>query len=255
MAADIVDEPDSAGGKQVIARAAAVLRALEGQRAGLSLAQIAKAANLPRTTVHRIVSALEAQQLVISGVGGVRLGPALLRLATSAHTDVSVIARPFIEALGQATRESVNLSVFRGLHAISIDQYPCDQELRVISPIGTAFPIHSTAHGKALLADMPDEAVRQLLSTRLEQRTAATIRDPDALLAHLAGARAQGYAVDIEEHARGVCGIGVVLHTGLAERYALSIAVPALRFGEQQDALLAALLRCKAEIEAGFISA
>lgn len=253
MTADLPDEPDSAGGKQVIARAAAVLRALEGQRTGLSLAQIAKAANLPRTTVHRIVTALEAQQLVISGVGGVRLGPALLRLATSAHTDVNVIARPFIEALGQATRETVNLSVFRGLHAISIDQYPCDQELRVISPIGTAFPIHSTAHGKALLADMPEATCRQLLAGRLEQRTAATISDPDALLAHLAGVRAQGYAIDMEEHARGVCGLGVVLQTGLTERYALSLAVPALRFVEQQPALVAAIFRCKAEIEAGFI--
>jgi DNA-binding IclR family transcriptional regulator len=38
------------------------------------LAEVAEASNLPRTTVHRIVSALEAQQLIISDVGGVRLG-------------------------------------------------------------------------------------------------------------------------------------------------------------------------------------
>ena len=250
---DAADDKDAGNGKQVIARAAAVLRALEGQNAGLSLAQIAKASGLPRTTVHRIVSGLEAQQMVISGAGGVRLGPALLRLAASAHTDVAVIARPFIEALGRATRETVNLSVFRGVHAISIDQYPCDQELRVISPIGTAYPIHSTAHGKALLGDMPDSVVRQLLDGPLEARTPATIGSLDALLSHLAGVRRQGYAVDIEEHARGVCGLGVVLHTGLNERYALSLAVPALRYMESQDKLLPAILRCKAEIEASFI--
>jgi DNA-binding IclR family transcriptional regulator len=248
------DDKDGGSGKQVIARAAAVLRALEGQSSGLSLAQIAKASDLPRTTVHRIVSSLEAQQLVISGAGGVRLGPALLRLATSAHTDVAVIARPFIEALGRATRETVNLSVFRGVHAISIDQYPSDQELRVISPIGTAFPIHSTAHGKAFLGEMSDAAVKQLLSSRLEQRTAATISELPPLLAHLATVREQGYAIDIEEHARGVCGIGVVLNTGLSERYALSLALPALRFAESRDKLLPAILRCKAEIEAGFVS-
>lgn len=249
------DDKEAGSGKQVIARAAAVLRALEGQSAGLSLAQLAKAADLPRTTVHRIVGALEAQQLVISGTGGVRLGPALLRLAASAHTDVAVIARPFIESLGRATRETVNLSVFRGVHAISIDQYPSDQELRVISPIGTAYPIHSTAHGKALLGDMADSAVRQLLDTRLEQRTANTISDVDALLAHLPRVRKQGYAIDMEEHARGVCGLGVVLHTGMSERYALSLALPQLRFAEQQQFLVAAMMRCKAEIEAGFIQA
>jgi DNA-binding IclR family transcriptional regulator len=246
-------EDKDGGGKQVIARAAAVLRALEGQTAGLSLAQVAKATGLPRTTVHRIVSALEAQQMAISGVGGVRLGPALLRLAASAHTDVTIIARPFIEALGRATRETVNLSVFRGLHAISIDQYPSDQELRVISPIGTAFPIYTTAHGKAFLADMHDDAVRALLPAKPEQRTPSTIAEFDVLLANLKVGRADGYAVDIEEHARGVCGLGVVLQTGLNERYAVSLAVPALRFHEQRAALVAALVRCKAEIESSFI--
>ncbi|RFQ00861.1 hypothetical protein D0O09_17210 [Pseudomonas putida] len=40
----------------------------------------------------------------------------------------------------------------KGLHAISVDQYPSDQELRVVSPVGRAFPIHCTAHGKALLS-------------------------------------------------------------------------------------------------------
>lgn len=247
------NEEKDGGGKQVIARAAAVLRALEGQTGGLSLAQIAKATGLPRTTVHRIVLALEAQQMAISGAGGVRLGPALLRLAASAHTDVTVIARPFIEALGRATRETVNLSVFRGLHAISIDQYPSDQELRVISPIGTAFPINTTAHGKAFLADMSDAAVRDLLPKQLEQRTPATIAEFGALLADLTVARENGYAVDNEEHARGVCGLGVVLQTGLNERYAISLAVPALRFHEQRAALIAALGRCKAEVESSFI--
>lgn len=247
------DDKEVGNGKQVIARAAAVLRALERQNSGQSLAQLAKAAGLPRTTVHRIVGALEAQQLVISGPGGVRLGPALLRLAASAHTDVAAIARPFIEALGRATRETVDLSVLRGVHAISIDQYACDQELRVISPIGTAYPIHSTAQGKALLADMSGMDVKQLLDAPLEQRTANTIIGIDALLAELTSVRTRGYAFDMEEHARGVCGVGVVLHTGLRERYALSLALPSLRFAEQRQPLVNALLRCKAEIEAGFI--
>jgi DNA-binding IclR family transcriptional regulator len=244
------EENESNSGKQVIARAAAVLRTLENQTAGLSLAQIAKGAGLPRTTVHRIVTALEAQQLVSSGPGGVKLGPAIARLAASAHTDVVAVLRPYAEALGRRTRETVDVCVYRGQHAVSVDQYCSDQELRVVSAVGTAYPIHCTAHGKALLAGLSDDALGQLFGERLDARTDRTITELGQLLPQLAQVRAQGYAVDLEEHAPGVCGIGVALNTGTSERYALSLGVPALRFHTKQEALLSALLQCRAEVEA-----
>ena len=245
------DEVEPAGGKQVIARAAAVLKALENQASGLSLSQIAKAADLPRTTVHRIVGSLEAQQFVITAEDGIRLGPALMRLAASAHTDIVAIARPFIETLGRKTRETVDLCVYRGLHAISVDQYACDQELRVVSAVGTAFPAHCTAHGKALLAHLPNDELDALLhGVRLERRTDSTLTTLAALKAELERTRERSIAIDRQEHARGVCGIGVILRTGRSERYALSLAVPSLRFDEQLALLQAAILQCKAEIEA-----
>src|SRR5689334_12557813 len=74
---------------QVIARAAAILRALEDEAAGLSLGQIAQRVNLARSTVQRIVAALEAEKFLIAASpnGRVRLGPTILRLAASARTD------------------------------------------------------------------------------------------------------------------------------------------------------------------------
>lgn len=238
-------------GKQVIARAAAVLNALENQREGLSVGQISSITALPRTTVHRLAAALEAQQLVISGPGGFRLGPALARLATSAHTDVIALSRPAVEGLGRKTRETVDVSVLRGVHAISVNQYVSDQELRVISPVGTAFPLHCTAHGKALLASMEACDVTGLLKGEpLERRTARSLCEMDSLLTEIEAIRKAGIAVDREEHARGVCGLGVTLNTGLGERYTLSLAVPAVRFDEGLQSLSAALLRCKAEVEA-----
>lgn len=245
----MAEEMEGAG-RQVIARAAAVLKTLENQRTGLNLSQIAKASGLPRTTVHRIVAALEAQQMVINGVGGVKLGPALVRLAASAHTDIVGLARPHVEILGRRTRETVDVSVYRGLHAISVDQYPSDQELRVVSPVGTAFPIHCTAHGKALLGAFSDDYLRQLLSAPLERRTPATLTDVDAVIASVGAARGKGWSMDDEEHARGVCAMGIYLRSGLAEHYAISLAVPALRFHENIEGLTAALLQCKAQIEA-----
>nr|WP_017348291.1 IclR family transcriptional regulator C-terminal domain-containing protein [Pantoea sp. A4] len=95
-----------------------------------------------------------------------------------------------------------------------------------------------------------DKEVLQLLSPQPEKRTSLSLETPEAILADLIVTRTQRYATDIEEHARGVCGIAVSLRTGPGERYALSIAVPAQRFSEQRSRLLAALMQCRAEIEA-----
>ncbi|TFY88284.1 IclR family transcriptional regulator [Pseudomonas kairouanensis] len=243
------EQEEGASGKQVIARAASVLKALENQRSGLTLSQISKASGLPRTTVHRLVTALEAQQFVMSGSDGVRLGPALVRLAASAHTDIISIARPFIEALGRTTRETVDLCVYRGHHSVLVDQYPSDRELRVVSALGTAFPIHCTAHGKAILAELPLDLLDSLLERRLDQRATNTIYDKDRLLEELAAIRDRGYAIDEQEHAEGVYGISVFLRTGLSDHYAIAVAVPQLRYDREADQILHALRKCKAEIE------
>lgn len=245
----MIEQEDGASGKQVIARAASVLKVLENQRSGLTLSQISKASGLPRTTVHRIVNALEAQQFVMSTTDGVRLGPALVRLAASAHTDIISIARPFIEALGRTTRETVDLCVYRGHHSVLVDQYPSDRELRVVSPVGTAFPIHCTAHGKAILAELPEDLLESLLDRRLEQRATNTINDKARLLKELEGIRKSGYAIDAQEHAMGVYGIGVFLRTALSDHYAIAVAMPQLRFEREGEQIIHALLKCKVEIE------
>lgn len=244
------DEGSETSGKQVIARAAAVLRALEGCQAGLSLAELTRASGLPRTTTHRIVQALEVQHLVATSPSGIRLGPALARLAASAHTDIVGLARPHIENLGRRLRETVLFSARRAEHAIAIDQFVSDQELRVVAPPGAALPLHCTAHGIALLAEMSDVEVEKLMSGPLDARTSNTVTTIAALIAKLQDVRGDGFAVDREEHAYGICAIGVVINTNTVERYALSIAAPSSRFDNLSSVLKPAIFQCKVAIEA-----
>ncbi len=109
---------------QVITRAVNVLRALEGEPEGLSLAQIAQRVGLARSTVQRIVDALRAEQFVMaaSPTAGVRLGPALIRLAASACVEFDQITRPIMAELSQAVGETVDLSVLKGNSAVFTDQ-------------------------------------------------------------------------------------------------------------------------------------
>ncbi len=91
-------EDEKTGGIQVIARAAKILNALGEHPGGMSLGEIAHAVDLPRSTVQRIVAALDSAELVrSSGAGGLRLGPALLKLLASVNTDVVDLVKPLLE--------------------------------------------------------------------------------------------------------------------------------------------------------------
>ncbi|MDE1150012.1 MAG: IclR family transcriptional regulator [Azospirillaceae bacterium] len=236
-----MDQDKDGNSGQVVARAAAVLRALENQPQGVTLAVLARATDLPRSTVQRLVAALQAQQMAAVADGRITLGPAILRLAGAAFVDVVSVARPHVEALGRATLETVNLSVLRGNHAILVDQVASERELRVVTPVGTALPLYCTAHGKALLAAMDDAEIERRLAGTWERRTERTVATLPALLADLGGVRGAGIAMDVGENIHGVCGVGITLDTRTPERYALSIVMPAVRFEGSRDAICAAM--------------
>jgi DNA-binding IclR family transcriptional regulator len=235
---------------QVIARAAAILRTLEGEDAGLSLGKIAERVGLARSTVQRIVNALTAEDLLIaaSPTGRVTFGPALLRLAGSA-TNFAALTRPYLLRLAADLQETVDLAIIRNRQAIFIDQVEGSHRLRAVSAIGEAFPLHCTANGKAYLATLADETVRQLLGPTLERRTPRSIVDVNALLADLKGTRASGVAVDREEHTAGICAIGIALNDRTGHPHAISVPVPTGRFDAIAGQIRRRLLEVKADLQ------
>lgn len=139
----IGDEDKSAGiGVQVIARAASVLRALEGKPEGLSLAQIAREVGLARSTVQRIVAALAAEDFVSEAQPGrgVRIGAGLARIAASISSNLTDILHPYLVALRDEVGETVDLSILSGGSAVFIDQIAGQQRLVALSGIGERFP-------------------------------------------------------------------------------------------------------------------
>jgi IclR family transcriptional regulator, acetate operon repressor len=236
---------------QVIARAGAILRALENESAGLSLGQIAQRVHLARSTVQRIVAALVAEKLVIaaSPTGRVRLGPAILRLAASVHTDFVTVVRPFLTRLSHELRETVDLATVKGDHLVFIDQVIGPQRLRTVSAVGESFPLSCTANGKAYLAELDDREIAQLIGRRFEARTANTLTTLPALLADLKSVRKTGVAFDREEHTVGISAAGVALRDLAGNTVAISVPVPTARFKEHQARIAARLLATKRAIE------
>jgi DNA-binding IclR family transcriptional regulator len=236
---------------QVIARAAAILRALEEQPAGLSLGQIAQRVALARSTVQRIVAALAAEKLLIaaSPTGRVRLGPTILRLAASARTDFVATARPFLVRLSDELSETVDLATIKHDHLIFVDQVIGPQRLRAVSAIGETFPLYCTANGKAYLAQLDEVAVARLVGTHFERRTANTITRLDDLLKELKTVRKSGVAFDREEHSVGICAAGVVMRDPLGNDLAISVPVPAQRFYAQEKLIAQRLLATRRSLD------
>jgi DNA-binding IclR family transcriptional regulator len=237
---------------QVIARAATILRALEEENAGLSLGQIAQRVNLARSTVQRIVAALETESLVIAATpnGRVRLGPAILRLAASVRSDFISSARPFLERLSGELQETVDLSVVKKDHLVFIDQVIAPQRLRTVSAVGETFPLYCTANGKAYLAQLTEASVEKLIGRTYAPRTPNTLTRIDALMEELAKVRANnGVAFDREEHTLGICAAGVALRDPLGNSVAISVPVPSQRFDDQQTRIAERLLATKRAME------
>lgn len=243
-----------AGQIQVIARAAAVLRALENQERGLSLGQIASAVSLPRSTVQRIVGALEAEQFVIATAasGGVRLGPALLRLAESVNTHALEIIKPMILELSAALQETVDVSVPKHDFLVFVDQVVGPQRLRTVSAVGEAFPLYCTANGKAFLATLSEEEVLRRIGRAYEARTPATLTQFSALKEELAKIRAHGYAVDHEEHAPGISAAGILIYDMLGNPLMISVPVPSSRFEKNREEIIRQLRHAKQVLQARF---
>jgi len=239
----------------VIARAADVLRALEGCEQGLSLGQLAKQLNLPKSTVQRIVAALDHENFVIasSPQSGVRLGPAIARIAQSVRFQLAEAVRPYLEQLAQRTGETVDLAVLHGAKAVFVDHIEGTQRLRATSAVGVSFPLHCSANGKAMLAALDDKALSQLKnSIPLTRFTPYSISKWSELQSEIKQIRRTGIAVDREEHTLGISAVGTSIVGPEGEIAAISVPTPSIRFAQKTKDLKAALTDCRDQLIARF---
>lgn len=235
---------DARSSVQVLARALEILRLLGTFPAGLTQTEIGERLSLPRSTVSRLLMALEAEGFVV-GVGArgrYRLGPELVRLASAARRHAWMELRPMLVELSAQVGETVDLSVLEGDRAVFVDQVVASNRLRAVSAVGDSFPLHASANGKAMLASMPGADRKRVLAARLDRLTPNTITTAAELRRELEVIDKDGVAYDREEQTEGVCAVGAVIGTVDHDLLAVSIPVPAQRFGEREQELHDTLL-------------
>lgn len=177
---------------------------------GIPLARLAPAAGLNRSTAYSLLSSLVALGLLdLPPDGrGYRLGVKHLArgLAVQRGLDLMSCAGDALRGLCRATGETVNLAVPQRDAALIVESVEGTFAIRATGYVGTPSPYHATACGKALLAFLPQDERAALLDRTLRAYTPHTITDRSALEAELARIRAEGCALDMEEHEPGgVC--------------------------------------------------
>ncbi len=221
------------GGAQSVDRAITVLEIIAA-RGHASVAEISTEVGVHRSTISRLLSALEGRGMVeVAGSRGrYRLGSGLLRLASSVSgpLDVTVQGAEICERLAAELGETVNIAVTRGDSAVNVYQAAGSGAITVDSWVGRPTPLHATSSGKILLASFDDRALDAALAHRLDAFTPQTVTDPVELARQLVEARSRGFAVTIGELEEGLNAIAApVRDAGGSVIAALSTSAPGYR--------------------------
>lgn len=160
-------------------------------------------------------------------------------------------ARPVMEQVRDAIRETVQLAVLDGRFNVYIGKVDGGRPLTLASEIGRRLPAHATGLGKMLLSDLSWDEYQVTLGTDdLERFTEHTITDKQGLFRHLADIRKRGYSADHEELTEGVHCIAVPIRDHSTRVVAaMSVSAPKFRFNrDRKREALNHLQRAAAEL-------
>ena len=219
-------DPESRDGLQVLSRAASALDEIATAPGQLGLA---------KSTARRLlVGLVDVGFAAVDSAGRYRLGDRLLGLSSADGAHLAAAVRPVIEAVADATGETVDVSVLRGDQMWFVDQIESTHRLRAVSAIGGRFPLLGTANGKAALAALDDAELDAVLA-RQSPDMARTLRD------QISPVRAGGLAFDRDEHTAGISAAGIAGRLPGGHVVAVSVPAPTDRFTLREEVIVEAL--------------
>lgn len=232
-------------GAQAALRAIRLLKLFTAEAPELQLADISTLSGLNKTTTHRLLQALQSEELLNRNPvsGSYRLGSAMMALGVQAlsSNDLRLRARPLLKRLAEETGETATLEVPIDDTMLILDEVSSKHVVGASGNVGTRWPIHATSTGKAYIAFEMDGTHR--LRAQLSSLTAKTITRIDVLEKQLADIRRRGYAETVDELEEGFSWVGAVVRDGMGEVLgALSICGPSQRMSENRRAQLGATL-------------
>ncbi|MGM7699149.1 IclR family transcriptional regulator domain-containing protein [Microbacterium sp. A84] len=254
-AAPAADSAPSADFVQSLARGLAVIRTFDGEPAELSLAEVARRADIPRAAARRFLRTLEHLGYVRATADArFLLTPRVLELGYGYLSSLSLpeIVQPHLDALSRQIGESVSVAVLDGADIVYVARAAARRIMSVRITIGTRLPAFATSMGRVLLAALREpEAGTILDATQLVAHTPRTRADRADLVAEIERVRSQGWAMVDGELEEGLRSIAVPLTTRAGVTAALNVSTSTAR-GKADDVraeLLPALQEAASRIE------
>jgi DNA-binding IclR family transcriptional regulator len=197
-----------------VERAFSIIEMLASAKRGLTLAEIARGLDLPRSSTHYVLVTLERRGYLQRSEGGGRyiFTSKLFALANSTLSRLRIReqARPVLRALMEETGLTVHLAILDQNEAVIIEKVepPAD---RLATWVGKRMPLHCTGTGKALMAYLPQAVRDQVISYGLIRYNDNTIVSVRKMNQELERIRQVEYALDDEEETVGLRCIGAAI--------------------------------------------
>ncbi|EKF19583.1 IclR family transcriptional regulator [Nitratireductor pacificus] len=227
-------------GVGLLHKAFQILELFSPEQSSWTQVEIGRAADLPRSTVSRLVRYLCARGYLSfhERSGRYTLGFSAIELGrrAQAQLDLAAFAEDVLEDLARRTRETVMLTGFNpaALHVVCLAQIPSQHGvLRVYETVGATFPLYAGASTKPVLAHLPEAVIERVLAGPMPPINPEWTTKPDHLRADIERTRQRGFAVSFEETYPGVAGVGAaILGPDGRPLGSLAVAAPLQRMSE-----------------------
>jgi DNA-binding IclR family transcriptional regulator len=200
-----LDIAEHQAGTQTLLRGLAILEAAAAD--AHDMRAFAAVLGTTRSTTHRLVNSLVQARYLRQTPNGYQLGPKLIELGMIAleQMPLTAVARPHLERLAQATRDTIHLGVRDGDDVLYIDKIPGQRGLEMRSRVGHRMPLASTGIGKALMLDLRPQEWEALFHASRRALASVTFRpesrpDKPVFLHRLVRYAAGGFTFDLEEN-------------------------------------------------------
>jgi DNA-binding IclR family transcriptional regulator len=228
-----------------------ILEVLARTGRSLSLAELAEECRMPKPTVYRILRSLRDLGYIeqLDRGGEYRLSERLESLrAYSRDEAVREKALPLMQELHKQFDETVNLGLLEGIYIRYAHVIETTQALRWIVKPGARDLFHTTALGRAIVANLPAEHQTRLLAKACAtQSVRGRVAMRTKLERELSATRARGYAFEEQETVQGVACVATTLAPWGEPLAAVSVSVPVHRFPENHRATLIRAMQHAAE--------
>ncbi len=247
-------DTESEGGVKSVRTLFSILERMKTNN-GIGVSDLAREMDMSKGAVHRYLKTLVDEGYAVNQNGTYTLSMRFLDYGAYVRTEYpfNEYIQPKVRRLAEQTGERAQYIVEEHGRGIYLHRERGANAVETDARVGKVVYLHTTAAGKAMLSQLPRERVEEIIDEHgLVTQTDRSVTDREELFSELTEIRDRGYALNEEEHVRGLFAVGVPITNKDDEILGgLSVSGPANRLKDRSEdqTIQRKLLGIKDEIE------